>query len=97
MSMRIKIQMMALALFFTGCAMTSERNDTALKENAQRALNNYRDCMFDAVAIYAPSDASAFEIAEAAQGRCGQTFYVYKSAIQTHFLSLVSGSGRSQT
>lgn len=53
-----------------------------LSKEFSRTLWAYRDCLFATAELYSASDGSAFEIAEAAQGKCSQQLSGYKHSVR---------------
>lgn len=71
-------------VFLVGCSSQPKINHEAA---VKTSLQSYSDCMFDAGERYITSSSSAYEIADAAQGRCDGQFMTYRKAIESYFRS----------
>ncbi|MBI2412229.1 MAG: hypothetical protein HYV24_03365 [Deltaproteobacteria bacterium] len=76
----------------TGCAITQKDNHEAAYGVWETAMKTYAECMIITAKTYSESEATAFEIAEAAQSKCGQQFYTLERATLDYYLSNARGS-----
>ncbi|WP_143269390.1 hypothetical protein [Mangrovitalea sediminis] len=95
--MAVRLSSVGLSLLLAataGCASLQGTPSPAVaKQHNQRAMaafDQYMGCMQAAAQRYAPAQATAFEIAAAAQADCHGAFIAYKHGYEKYLQSLVS-------
>src|SRR3990167_377253 len=81
---------LVLLLLVGGCATTNterEYDRIISSEQSLKTFKAYATCMVAAAEEYSPSDATAIEIAEAAQSKCGREFYEYGRKHEAYLLT----------
>ena len=93
-----KYLLVAVCVLVTGCSSSGRtaRNDSSVLEaEALSAFAAYRNCMENAAEYYSSSTSTPYEVADAAQSKCGSQFFAYERSTEKYFLSVVSSSGGS--
>lgn len=90
-----KILLLPAILLIAGCVVNqpTRNNSSELKSQVTSDFITYKNCMETAAEKYSASEATPYEVADAAQARCGAQFFKYEKSVENYFVSLVSSSG----
>ena len=67
----------------SGCASLESNDSETLKAKADSDFAAYIECMKAATANYLTASATAYEIADAAQSKCGAAFHELENSLQS--------------